>query len=216
MTEHLPDAVSRADDRQRDYVAVDVDLAAMANAADRARFDAEWDKFFKGYHPRLFDFFAHAVPADDERDDLIQEIFIRAYRAIAISGHTLRSTNAAWSWLVTIGKNYLRDDFAKEKTRAKILDLYAHEVAVKERLTHDANNLLHALAAEDDVDWSNRPLDETSLAIRLSELTDEERRLLHLRFIDGMEWVDVAAHIGKTPVAVRKQFSRLAAFLRDG
>jgi RNA polymerase sigma factor (sigma-70 family) len=215
MQGRKPQDVSRNSPKLQ-YKPVEVDLAAMANPADRARFDAEWQKFFSGYERRLSDFFAYSVPDEDEREELVQELFIRAYRAIAVSGNGLRSPNAAWSWLLTIGKNLLRDAHAKKNSLASALERYGREAALEEELIHEAANVLGCLAAEDDADPSAWPVDEITFATRVSQLTDHERQLLHLRFVEELEWADVAKRVGKSYDAVRKQFSRLGEFLRDG
>lgn len=197
-----------------DYTKVAVDLAALANVEDRERFDAEWDRFFKGYHSRLMQFFSYWVRDDDDREDLVQNIFVRAYRAIAVSGQALRSEDAAWSWLTTIGKNLLRDDHAKSKTAAKTMDGYAREMAIETEL-QAAENVLEALVADGDAadGWN---VGKATFEERLSQLSDEDRRLLHMRFVESLEWSEIAKRERRKSDAVRKQYSRLRAFLRDG
>lgn len=202
--------------RQAEYEHVDVDLAALASPENRERFDTEWQKFFRGYHNRLMDFFSYSIPDWDERDELVQDIFIRAYRAIAISGHGLRSKEAAWSWLMTIGKNLLRDKRATLKTAAAGMERYAREAAVETELRRNAGHVLGSLAEDDESDARPWGGDRATFETRLSQLSDDERRILHFRFIEGLEWSEVAAREGRNSSAIRKQYSRMRPFLRDG
>lgn len=202
--------------RTIEYRNVDVDLAALGRPDDRDRFDAEWDRFFTGYHARLMDFFGYQLPEWDERDELVQEIFIRAYRAIVVSGHALRSKEAAWSWLITIGKNLLRDKRAKLKTAAAALELYAKEEAEEAKLRLSADSVLDALASDGETDPLPWAVDAATFSARLSQLTDDERALLHARVVEELEWAAVAEHLGRKSEAVRQQYSRLRKFLRDG
>jgi RNA polymerase sigma factor (sigma-70 family) len=202
--------------RAIEYRNVEVDLAALARPDDRTRFDAEWDRFFAGYHARLMDYFGYQLPGWDERDELVQEIFIRAYRAIAVSGHALRSKEAAWSWLTKIGRNLLRDKRAKLKTAAAALELYAKEEAAAEKLRLSAASILDTLASDGEPDSSPWSVDAATFDARLSQLSDAERELLQLRVTDGLEWEAIAERVGRKAGAVRQQYSRMRKFLRDG
>jgi RNA polymerase sigma-70 factor (ECF subfamily) len=197
-----------------DNANVDVDLGALARTNDRDNFEKEWEKFFEGFHARLMDFFSPAVPDWDERDELVQDVFIRAYRAIAISGHALRSNAAGWSWLTTIGKNLLRDKRAKVKTASAMMERYARDAAVEAELREKADVVMAALALEDEADLVGRRIDQAGFEYRLSQLSDDERRILQMRFVEGLEWSEVAENEGRNSTAIRKQFSRLGRFLR--
>lgn len=201
---------------QAEYENVDVDLDALANAEERDRFETQWERFFSGYHTRLMEFFSYSVPDWDDRDELVQDIFIRAYRAIAISGHALRSREAAWSWLTTIGKNLLRDKSAKVKTGAAMMERYTREAAVEAELRREVASVLASLNQDHESDVAPWGVNEATFENRLSQLSDEERRILRLRFVEGLDWNEIAQKEGRKPAAVRKQYSRMRLFLRDG
>lgn len=195
---------------------VDLDLAALGNPSDRERFEREWERFFNGFYDRLTKFFGYSITDIDEREELVQKLFIRAYRAIVISGHPLRSKEAAWSWLTTIGKNLIRDSHATGKVNRAMLERYAHEEAADSELRRESDWLRSKIADDEELDTPQWTVDKGEFEHRLSQLSDAERRILHLRFVEGLEWAEVAAREGVRPPAIRKRYSRLRLFLRDG
>jgi len=202
---------------ERTIQTVVVDLTVLADAtSDPDRHAAEWDEFFHGYYERLLDFFAYSVPDVDERKDLVQSIFFRAYKANVLSDHPLQSVGAAWSWLLTIGRNLLRDGYDSEGVTRRTLKRHEEYMLVEVELHHHAADVLEQLAAEDLFGDGRWPIDQETFEERMEQLTDEDRLLLNLRFTKGLEWQGVAASMGKSSAAVRKQFSRLAKFLREG
>ncbi len=197
------------------YEPVEVNLALLARPEDRDRFEAEWSKFFRGYHARLEDFFGYSMSDWDDRDQLVQDIFIRAYRAIVISGHALRSKEAAWCWLIVIGKNLIRDRHAKEKTAAAMMERYAREAAIEEELRLSSETVLTGLA-EDDSDALGWKVPKATFEQRLSQLSDNQRRILRLRILESFGWNEIAEREGRTSAAVRKEYSRMRRFLSRG
>jgi RNA polymerase sigma factor (sigma-70 family) len=215
MTEESP-TNQPAMSAQAELGGVDFDLAALGNPNDRERFEREWDRFFNGFYARLTAFFGYSIADVDEREELVQKLFIGAYKAIVISGHPLRSKEAAWSWLTTIGKNLIRDSHAKGKTNHAMLERYAREEAADSELVRKSDSLLSAIAEDEDLDTGMWIVDRAGFEHRLSQLSDGERRILHLRFVEGMEWAEVAAREGVSPGTIRKRYSRMRRFLRDG
>jgi RNA polymerase sigma factor (sigma-70 family) len=198
---------------------VDFNLAFLVDRrlreSDPARADAEWEKFFYGYYDRLDDYFSFAVPDDDDRADLVQQVFVNAYKAISFSEHPLTSTAAAWSWLRMIGKNILRDGYDKADVTERTLSRHGEYARVDEELQRHETDVLERLALDDpfaDGPWG---IDRATFAERIGRVTDQDRKLLTLRFAHDLEWEEVAEAMGITAAAARKRFSRLTAFLRS-
>jgi len=63
--------------------------------------DAEFEKIFKKYYPRILSFFLHHGISRLEAEDLTQETLLRAYRRIDL----LRDEATLNTWLLTIASN---------------------------------------------------------------------------------------------------------------
>lgn len=194
---------------------LELDLGALADPS-HAQFQSEWDRFFEAYHSRLMSFFEYSVPDFDDRDELVQQIFDRAYRAVAISGHPLKSSSAAWTWLGTIGKNLLRDGYDHAVATERATDSHQRLSAVEDELRQAGDDILSRIAGAEGYEDGEWPVGRDVFAERLARLSDEDRLILKLRFLEDLRWAEVADHIGLSADAVRKRFSRAATFLRTG
>jgi RNA polymerase sigma factor (sigma-70 family) len=194
--------------------AFDFDPALLGDpsADERAR-DAEWRRVFEHFDPRLRDFFAYQRPDSDELDDLLLHVWRAALRGFG----SLQSPRAAWSYLLAVGKNYLRDQWAAEARQDRNLDLYGRYIALEEELQQEMPNVLDRLAHEDGWAEGRWPVDPEEFAQRMSQLSDAERELILLRHVRDMTHEQVAEEFGISPSATRKRYSRILKHLRgDG
>jgi RNA polymerase sigma-70 factor (ECF subfamily) len=137
---------------------------------------------------------AGAGAPEAEVDDLVQESFIRAFRALGkFRGQCLFRT-----WLLTIGANVLRDAYRRAK-RAPVVPL-ATELASSEGDPHD-----HAEASEA----------EAQLQEGLRALPRLQREVFLLRAQQGLEYEEIAAALGTTPGAARVHYHHAVKRLKE-
>ncbi len=120
-----------------------------------------------------------------EIDDLVQEAFFRAFRAL----DSWRGESAFRSWLLTIGSNLARDQYRRRKGRT-VISIDDHDVA-----THD--DPAAALEANEA---------ERSLADELTRLPRLQREVFLLRAQQGMAYEEIARSLDTTPGAARVHY----------
>jgi RNA polymerase sigma factor (sigma-70 family) len=187
------------------------DPALLGNpSADEVERDAEWRRVFEHFDPRLREFFSYQRPAPDELDDLLLHIWRAALRGFG----SLQSPRAAWSYLVSVGKNYLRDQWAAEARQDRNLDLYGRHIAVEEELRKELPNVLDRLVREDTWSAGRWPVEPEEFEERMSQLSDVDRELILLRHLRGLTHEQAAEELDITHGAARKRYSRILKHLR--
>ena len=131
---------------------------------------------------------------DADVDDLVQETFIRAFRALG----RFRGQCRFRTWLMTIGGNVLKDAYRKAR-RTRVVPL-AEELRDTEGDPHE-----HAVAGEM----------EARLAAGLERLPRMQRDVFLLRAQQGLEYEEIAAALGTTPGAARVHFHHAVKRLKE-
>jgi len=131
---------------------------------------------------------------DADVDDLVQETFIRAFRALG----RFRGQCRFRTWLMTIGGNVLKDAYRRFK-RARVVPL------VDELRDTDGDPHEHAVAGEM----------EGRLAEGLGRLPRMQREVFLLRAQQGLEYEEIAAALGTTPGAARVHFHHAVKRLKE-
>jgi RNA polymerase sigma-70 factor (ECF subfamily) len=160
---------------------VDVDEALVAEAA-RGNRDA-FDVLVRRYQSRLFQLIRILTRGDEESEDLVQETFVRAYRAV----HRFRGESTFRTWLHRIAVNVVRTHLTRRSGRRGL------------RLveTSDAEDAVAQLASADDLESAvvrRRMIDQA-----LAQLPAGLRLLITLRDVQGLEYREIAA-ITRLPI----------------
>jgi len=121
-------------------------------------------------------------------EDLTEEVFVKVLRSLG--GYQARGLPFS-AWLYRIARNHLID----------------HLRATRKRATAqlDAVPDLPAPDAERDLAGT---LDRHELAEALARLSDDQRRVVSLRFLQGLTTAETARRMGKTEDAVKKLQAR--------
>jgi RNA polymerase sigma-70 factor (ECF subfamily) len=149
------------------------------------RFDPD---ALRALHNRLYEpvqRYVHFKVSDPQAsEDLISEVFLRVLEALK-QGKMWKTTPDAW--IFGIARNVVADHYRKTSRRS--------EVALDERLamSDEQNPTQRVIVAEQ----------HEELAQAITALTDEQRDVVLLRFMEGLSINDVAEAMGKTPGAVK-------------
>lgn len=122
--------------------------------------------------------------------DAVQSAWSIAWRRL----HTLRDRNQVRAWLVAVAANEARQAVRRGR-RVTIVDV---------------SDALDRAGAGDPAD----NITVVDLQRALSGLKPEDRSLLALRFVAGLDSVEIARHSGISPSGVRSRLARLLARLR--
>ena len=142
----------------------------------------------RALHNRLYEpvqRYVHFKVSDPQAgEDLTSEVFLRVLEALK-QGKMWKTTPDAW--IFGIARNVVADHYRKTRRRS--------EVALDERL-----------ATPDEQDATQRIIvaeQHEELAQAITRLTDEQRDVVLLRFMEGLSINDVAEVLNKTPGAVK-------------
>ena len=139
-------------------------------------------------------FLVGAGAPEAELDDIVQETFIRAFRAVG----TFRGQCQFRTWLLTIGGNVVKDAQRRAK-RERV-------VALPDGLrASDGDPLEQTEAAEV----------EGRLAAGLGRLPRLQREVFLLRAQQGLEYEEIAAALGTTPGAARVHYHHAVRRLKE-
>jgi RNA polymerase sigma-70 factor, ECF subfamily len=129
-----------------------------------------------------------------ELDDLVQETFIRAFRAL----DGWRGDAAFRTWLLTIASNLLKDQFRRWQRR-NLVPLEERDLAAQA----DPAAMLDAAEAE------------RRLTNGLATLPRLQREVFLLRAQQGMEYEEIAQAVGTTPGAARVHYHNAVKRLKE-
>lgn len=143
-------------------------------------------------------FLAGAGAPEAELDDLVQETFIRAFRAV----DRFRGQCQFRTWLLAIGGNVLKD-FGRKSGRGG----RGRQVMPLDESVRDERGDPHQHAEATEA--------EALLADGLQQLTRLQRDVFLLRAQQGLEYEDIAAALRTTPGAARVHYHHAVRRLKE-
>jgi RNA polymerase sigma-70 factor (ECF subfamily) len=152
------------------------------------------------YHPRFVRFARHMLHDDAEADDVVQDAFIRVYRALP----QYREQERFESWLFRILANCCRTALAKNRR---------HNLRLVGLETDAAQEIHHRADGRGDMAW------RTLLDAAVEELSAEQREAFLLHHIEGCSYDAMSEITGVRRSALKMRVKRacdqLRAFLGD-
>jgi len=139
-------------------------------------------------------FLAAGGAVESDVDDLVQETFIRAFRAVG----KFRGQCRFRTWLLTIGGNVLKDSHRRAR-RTRVVPLG------DDLRTTDGDPHERAVAGEA----------EARLLQHLPELPRMQREVFLLRAQQGLDYEEIAAALGTTPGAARVHYHHAVKRLKE-
>ncbi|HET7702658.1 MAG TPA: RNA polymerase sigma factor [Candidatus Limnocylindrales bacterium] len=175
------------DDRRPD----DIELAARL-AAD---LDATFESLVLAHQDRLYTI-AHRVGGSrEDAEELVQDCFVRAYRAIAGYEPARTRELRLRGWLTTILLNASRN-------RARVRRVPTAELAFDP-------------GAEPSADPLSRRDERETWARLLAGLSHAQRTAVVLRHVDGLSYAEIAEAVGRPEGTVKAHVHRGLAALRS-
>lgn len=157
---------------------VDADLVARVQKGDKRAFDLLVLK----YQRRIMRLLVRMVRNPSEVEDVAQETFIKAYRALP----QFRGDSAFYTWLYRIAINTARNWHVALTRRPQTVDVLENDEGETfdqiDNLTD--NNTPEAMLASQQV--------AATINAAIAELPDELRTAIVLREVEGMSYEDIA------------------------
>lgn len=170
----------------------DEELVDRARGGDSSPFD----ELVKRHKERVYATIYHMTANRDDADDLTQETFIRAYRAI----RKFRGNSSFYTWVYRIAVN-LTVNFLKRSKRNRELDLHDMDEGV---LRNPDYLRLVSAAPTPRQQTSLREFQE-KLTEALQQLTEAHRMVVTLHDIQGMPHGEIARIMGCSEGTVRSR-----------
>jgi RNA polymerase sigma-70 factor (ECF subfamily) len=168
---------------------VDVDETLVAQAASGNR--EAFDELVRRYQSRMFQLVRILTSGDAEAEDLVQDTFVRAYRAVG----RFRGDSTFRTWLHRIAVNVVRTHAARRNSRGDRRPLV--HFARGEPLDPDHGDDESAIGrVPADEDLENAVVQRRMIDQALARLPPELRLLITLRDIQGLEYREIARITG--------------------
>ena len=132
---------------------------------------------------RVYRHIYYRVSNNADAEDLTQQVFIRAWRAI---GRYKRTASPFLAWLIKISHNLVIDFYRSKKS----------EVYVN----------FDSITAEPEVDpaqLAEARYDRQEIRRAISKLRDDQQQVVLMRFIEDFSYKEIATVLGKSEGAVR-------------
>lgn len=165
-------------------------LARRALAGHRRAFA----RLYRELHPFVARFVARRVDSRADAEELVAEVFRRVVEHL---GDFDPARGSVRTWVLRIARNAVIDHYRTRKTPVAL-------EAIADGLCELTGPLDHLLADER----------ATRLRVLLDGCSVETRRLLALRYGDGLRHAEIAELLGIGEAAVRKRISRALRELR--
>ena len=168
------------------------------------------------YHARLRRALAARMDARFDRyfapEDVLQDAYVSAFKCAADGG--FRDDGGFYAWLETIALNALRD-------RCRALRRQKRDVG--RRLTHTPaaassySDFVQRLVSPGSTPSRKLAKAEAAAAVLsgVARLSDDQRAVVRMRFLEGRAVADIAAALGKTDPAIHMLTHRALKRLRE-
>ena len=199
-------ALTVSESSARRYSLGDPDVRLMLQVRDDSA--TAFEELVLRYQWRLVTVLEHLVGSRDQAEDLVQEVFLRVYRA-----RKSYVASAKFStWLFTIANNVALNAL-RSRSRRREVNLRPRDSGTLGTRPLDA--MLQASSGQ----MPARRLDKAEMReivrIALETLNERQRMAVLLNKFEGMSYADIAQTMEMTPQAVKSLLSRARGNLRE-
>ncbi len=188
MTSEILEESFMANEPNADY-----QLVERVQSGDRQAFDLLVIK----YQHRIFNLIKRYVKDIHETNDVAQEAFIKAYRAI----HTFRGDSKFYTWIYRIAINAAKNFLVARGRRVPCLD-----INIDIALNFEDIELQDSNTTPDNILITEQSNDRIHKAI--SDLPDPLKHALVLRELNGLSYSEISKMIGAPIGTVRSRIFR--------
>jgi RNA polymerase sigma-70 factor (ECF subfamily) len=188
----MRDAYAASNLTSADQVPTDAELVSEAQGDPRA-FAALYDR----YRDRIYWYLLTRTNSAEDADDLLQQVFLKALDAL---GQYRPARGPFAAWLFGIARHTTATFQARRRPTV------AWDLVPEVLLPVDEHDLEAQLVRREDLGRLRRCF---------GRLEAHKRELLILRFVTGLTMSEIAAVIGKSEAATKKQLARTLRALKE-
>jgi RNA polymerase sigma-70 factor (ECF subfamily) len=170
----------------------DAELVKGCMAGDHAA----WETIVRLHYQRIYNLAYRFTGRFDEAEDLVQEIFLKVYRSLALYRP---ESGALITWIVRVGRNHLIDHYRRFKT---------------ERSKTDSLEVEYERAEENPVRYVDpaEALEQQELSERvhraLLRVSEDLREAVILRDLEGFTYEEIAGMLNVPVGTVKSRINR--------
>ena len=143
--------------------------------------DDAWDALVDQFYSKFLNYCNHSVRYQDEAEDVVQDIFIKAKNSIAKFTVVDGTSGEIGPWLWTIAKNTVRDYYRKKKYRDDRLQF------PQPSETASARNFLELIDNKTGPRTKARKQDRHKFLLEgLDKIDRKYAEVIFMRYIDGL------------------------------
>jgi RNA polymerase sigma-70 factor, ECF subfamily len=171
-------------------------LVQQAIKRDRAAFSVLYERCVDRVYRHVY----YRVSNHDEAEDITQEAFVRAWKAI----DKYKKTGAPFvSWIITIAGNLVIDHYRKQQ-RVVITD------EIETIYEKDLDNRIPGPEKQAEMNFDNTMIKKAVL-----RLNGDKQKVILMHFIDGLSYEEIARALNKSEGAIRVIQYRALSDLRS-
>ncbi|HSB00810.1 MAG TPA: sigma-70 family RNA polymerase sigma factor [Anaerolineales bacterium] len=155
-------------------------LVLQAQAGNSEAFGQLYD----AYMERIYRFVYFRVEDQQTAEDITSQVFLKAWSNLDRFSF---NRTPYLAWLYTIAHNAVIDHYRTRKVSAALDDVQLSQQD-------------HAEVVENEIDLT---AEMKTIKEAMQTLTDEQQKVLTLKFIEGMSNTEIARHLGKREGAIR-------------
>lgn len=172
----------------------------LVRAAREGQYGA-FEQLFHRHRNLVFRFAFQMCQRRDDAEDMVQEVFVRAYQNL----HRYRDEAKFTTWLLRIATNLATD-------RAR---MYQRRTHLEQQEAAGALTWMTIGETDDPVERLTDEFRNEALARALKALPDHHRNMLVLRDLEGREYSEIAQIVGCTVGGAKLRVLRARRALRD-
>jgi RNA polymerase sigma-70 factor, ECF subfamily len=181
---------------------IPVELIALSGEASISELE-DIDALIRLYKPKVFRLVAFSVADRDAAESITQDCFLKAH----LTRNQFRGDCSVSTWLMRIAFNLVRDHTKSQKFRfwknAAATAVDANDVS--QHLASGASSAEAQLIAKERVEMVHQTL---------QELSDKQRSVFVMRFVEEMDLPDIAAVTGMSLPTVKTHLYRAVGAIR--
>lgn len=180
-----------SDEKKPRRVDPDLDLVQRAREGDTHAFDELVEK----YTPKLYGLVYHMTSNHEDTNDVLQEVFAKAYRALK----RFRGKSTFYTWIYSIATN-MTLNFLKKRKRRRAMSLDDVDLAIERD-----PDFIEATSKSDPVREANISELQERLNMAMQELSDDHRAVVTMFDIQGMPHAEISRILGVSEGTVRSR-----------
>jgi len=166
--------------------------------------DTEFEQIVNGHQRQLYRFALQIVRSPEDAEEVVQDAFVRAYRALKVISPNERNRFALKSWLFVITRNVALNRLRRKHPQFVSLDAMVDSDSFVSR---------HASDQTHESFMEQREYREL-IALAISEVPEHLRPTATLRFLHGLTHPEIAEQVGRPLGTVKAHVHRAAVRMR--